>query len=134
MDSIQAKSIHVTGVVQGVGFRPFVYNLARRCGLNGWVLNTSAGVAIHAEGLPAQLTAFLQALHTEAPPLARIESLESADCAVEGLAGFEIRASASIAGAFQPISPDVAICRDCLRELRDPTDRRHRYPFINCTN
>lgn len=134
MISVQAKSIHITGVVQGVGFRPFVHNLAQRCGLSGWVLNTSAGVDIHVEGQPAQLAAFLDALCAEAPPLAHIDRLESADCAVEGYVDFQIRTSTAIPGAFQPISPDVAICPDCQRELRDPADRRHRYPFINCTH
>lgn len=134
MDAVQGKSIQITGVVQGVGFRPFVYNLARRRGLTGWVQNTSAGVEIYAEGQPAALEAFLRALRAEAPALSRIDGMTVRDCPTEGLGDFAIRASEVIAGAFQPISPDVAICADCLRELRDPADRRYRYPFINCTH
>jgi len=134
MDAVQAKSIRVTGVVQGVGFRPFVYNLARRCGLTGWVQNTSGGVDIHVEGDPAQVAAFLLRLRDEAPMLSRIDCISSRDCAVQRCDSFEIRASETVVGAFQPISPDVAVCDDCLRELRDPAARRYRYPFINCTH
>ncbi|MCB9452881.1 MAG: carbamoyltransferase HypF [Anaerolineaceae bacterium] len=128
------KAIHITGVVQGVGFRPFVYNLARQHGLVGWVRNTSAGVDIRAEGTPEALQAFVAALTTEAPPLARIDSLTAQDTATEVYPAFEIQASAALEGAFQPISADIAICNNCLRELRDPADRRYRYPFINCTH
>jgi hydrogenase maturation protein HypF len=132
--TVTGKAIHITGVVQGVGFRPFVYNLARRHGLVGWVRNTSAGVDIRADGDPADLAAFLAALQTETPPLAKIDTLTAADCPPDGFAAFEIRFSQAQPGAFQPISPDIAICDDCLREMRDPQDRRYRYPFINCTN
>jgi hydrogenase maturation protein HypF len=128
------KAIHITGVVQGVGFRPFVYNLARQHGLVGWVRNTSAGVDIRAEGEPEALQAFVSALTTEAPPLARIDSLTAEDTATEVYPTFEIQASAAVEGAFQPISADIAICDNCLREVRDPKDRRYRYPFINCTH
>ncbi len=128
------KAIHITGVVQGVGFRPFVYNLALRHGLVGWVRNTSAGVDIRAEGAPEALQAFVAALTTEAPPLARIDRLTADDIAAETYSAFEIHLSAAVEGAFQPISADIAICDNCLRELRDPKDRRYRYPFINCTH
>ncbi|NWG15891.1 MAG: carbamoyltransferase HypF [Chloroflexi bacterium] len=128
------KTIHVTGVVQGVGFRPFVYKLARQHGLVGWVRNTSAGVDICAQGEPESLQAFLAALTTQAPPLARIDSVIAADCPPEHHTSFEIRYSEMRQGAFQPISPDIALCADCRRELLDPADRRYRYPFINCTN
>ncbi len=131
---MRAKSIHVTGVVQGVGFRPFVYTLARRLAIHGWVRNTSAGVDIHAEGTPEAVASFLAALTNEAPPLARIDRVSEQDAAPEDFTAFEIRESAAVENAFQPISPDMAVCADCLRELRDPADRRYRYPFINCTN
>lgn len=131
------RRIHVGGVVQGVGFRPFVYQIATRAHLRGWVMNTSAGVEIEVEGDPDALDAFVHALVAEKPPLARIDFLEAHDCSTDGDAPyetFEIRASVAQEGAFQPISPDMAICDDCLRELFDPNDRRYRYPFINCTN
>ncbi len=131
---VSAKFIHITGVVQGVGFRPFVYTLARRLAISGWVRNTSAGVDIHAEGTPEALAGFLNALTAEAPPLARIDRVSEHDAAPENFAAFEIRESAAVANAFQPISPDMAVCADCLRELHDPADRHYRYPFINCTN
>ncbi len=128
------KAVHITGVVQGVGFRPFVYNLARQYGLVGWVRNTSAGVDIRVDGAEAVLQAFIAALATSAPPLSHIDTLTVTDCPPEAFTTFEIRYSAAVEGAFQPISPDVALCADCLRELRDPANRRYRYPFINCTN
>jgi hydrogenase maturation protein HypF len=126
--------IHVTGIVQGVGFRPFVYNLAVRLGLVGWVRNTSAGVDIELDGVPADLQTFAAALRNEAPPLSRIDDLTVAQTEAQGFTSFQILESASIPEAFQPISPDVAVCDDCVRELHDAGDRRHRYPFNNCTN
>jgi hydrogenase maturation protein HypF len=134
MSELSGARIHLTGVIQGVGFRPFVYGLAHRLHLTGWVRNTSAGVDIEADGLPEDLDAFARALRREAPPLAQIDSLVVESRPPNGLAGFEILHSAPIPGAFQPISPDVSICDDCRRELFDPGDRRYRYPFINCTN
>jgi hydrogenase maturation protein HypF len=130
----QGLRIHITGIVQGVGFRPFVYNLATRLGIKGWVKNTSAGVDIEADGEQDALTAFLKALRDEAPPLSRIDELTASFRPANGFASFDILHSEAIPSAFQPISPDVAICDDCLRELFDPADRRYRYPFINCTN
>lgn len=132
--ALTLKRIHVTGVVQGVGFRPFVYQLAHRHGLTGWVCNTSAGVDIEAEGLAPALEQFLTELESEAPPMARIESITSSDGSPNGYQRFEIRRSLSLEGTYQLISPDVATCDDCLRELLDPQDRRYRYPFTNCTN
>ena len=131
---IRGASIHISGIVQGVGFRPFVYNLASRLGLAGWVRNTSAGVDIAADGPQEALEAFLRALREEAPPLSRIDDFDASYGAANGFTGFEILHSEAIPEAFQPISPDVAICPDCLRELFDPRDRRYMYPFINCTN
>jgi hydrogenase maturation protein HypF len=130
----QSKRISVRGVVQGVGFRPFVYRLAHDHGLTGWVLNHSGGVDIEIEGPPAALDAFIRELETEAPPLARIEAVEVADAPSAGYRAFEIRHSVSEEGRYQLISPDMATCPDCLSDLLDPADRRYRYPFTNCTN
>ncbi len=126
--------IHITGIVQGVGFRPFVYGLARRYGLTGWVRNTSSGVDIEADGPAGALADFAAALRDELPPLARIDRFDAAHRPANDYTAFDIRASQAEPGAFQPIPPDVAVCADCLRELFDPADRRYRYPFINCTN
>ncbi len=127
--------IKVTGVVQGVGFRPFIFRLAERHGLAGWVRNTSSGVEIRVEGTVADLESFAQAIRDEAPPLAQIETL-SAEFVddVPSCEGFSILGSQHEANAYQLISPDIATCPDCLRELFDPHDRRYRYPFTNCTN
>jgi hydrogenase maturation protein HypF len=130
----KARRIHINGVVQGVGFRPFVYGLATRYQLFGWVCNTSAGVDIEVEGPEDKLQNFIAALTAEAPPLARIEELTVQEIPVDGYDEFTIRHSQAKPGAFQPISPDICICDDCLQELFDPSDRRFRYPFINCTN
>jgi len=131
---LKSARIHITGIVQGVGFRPFVYGLATRMNLTGWVRNTSAGVDIEVDGTEEALDAFIRALEQEAPPLAQIDSLEAVHRPPNGFTAFEIVHSEPIPDAFQPISPDVSICPDCLRELFDPQDRRYRYPFINCTN
>jgi len=134
MTDISGANIHVTGIVQGVGFRPFVYGLAIRLGLNGWVRNTSAGVEIQVDGNAEIINSFITLMKAELPPLARLDSIEVAFEISRGFSGFDIINSESLAGAFQPISPDVSICPDCLRELLDPSDRRFRYPFTNCTN
>jgi hydrogenase maturation protein HypF len=132
---MKTHHIHITGIVQGVGFRPFVYGLAIRHGLMGWVCNTSAGVDIEVQGSEDQLRVFASALRNEKPPLARIDSLDVTEVHSTDIhKAFVIRESALIEGAFQPISADVAICADCERELFDPRDRRYMYPFINCTN
>ncbi len=128
------RRITVQGVVQGVGFRPFVFNLAERLDLAGWVLNHSGGVDIEIEGAGDAVTQFVDALREQAPPLARIESLDVRAAPLQGYDRFEIRHSEAQAGRYQLISPDIATCADCLRELFDPADRRYRYPFINCTN
>jgi hydrogenase maturation protein HypF len=126
--------IHITGIVQGVGFRPFVFGLAKGYQLNGCVRNTSAGVDIEVDGEQDVLDAFVKALRDQAPPLSRIDELSASFGPANGFSSFEILHSEAVEGAFQPISPDVSICSDCLRELHDPSDRRYRYPFINCTN
>ncbi len=130
----QAKRLTVNGIVQGVGFRPFVYQLAVRHGLKGEVSNTSAGVTIHVEGPAEGLAAFEAELGAQPPPLAHIVEIRSAAAAVRSLPGFSITKSRGGQAMATLISPDVAVCGDCLREMFDPADRRHRYPFINCTN
>ena len=131
---MMAKHISVKGVVQGVGFRPFVYGLATRLDLHGWVCNTSGGVEILVEGQSSKLVEFIQSLSLEKPPLARIDSIQVADAPCDPLTRFEIHESQAVDGAYQPISPDMGICPDCERELFDPKDKRYLYPFINCTH
>ena len=132
--NVTAKRIHITGVVQGVGFRPFVYGLATRYDLRGWVCNTSAGVDIEVAGPGDLLDQFVTALTAEAPPLSHIDAIAVNEIAGNNFASFEIRHSASNPNDFLPISPDITLCEDCKRELLDPNDRRYLYPFINCTN
>ena len=134
MSNLTGVHIHITGIIQGVGFRPFVYNLARRYSLNGWVKNTSAGVDIQVDGSSEVLAVFIADLQNQTPPLAHIDSFTVQECPTNGFHSFEIIDSESIPLAFQPVSPDISICPDCLRELFDPEDRRYHYPFINCTN
>ncbi|MFT3864463.1 MAG: carbamoyltransferase HypF [Solirubrobacterales bacterium] len=125
----------VTGTVQGVGFRPFVYRLAGELGLDGWVLNDTRGVVIEAEGEAAAVAELLVRVEGEAPPLAAVESIEPTDLEPRRQGGgFEILASDAGGEVAAAVSPDGATCDDCLAELFDPADRRHRYPFINCTN
>ena len=131
---VASKSIDIRGVVQGVGFRPFVFRLANEWGLAGWVRNTSSGVEIEVQGSPMALDGFLDALREQAPPLARLESIAVTDGPPDGYQTFEIRESHRRAGEYQLVSPDIATCSDCLREVLDPDDRRYRYPFTNCTN
>ena len=131
---MRAVSLHITGIVQGVGFRPFVFNLARRLGVNGWVKNTSEGVFALAEGTDDAVTAFVAAIRSEAPPMAVITSVVEEDVDAEGHTGFVIVASEHVEGAMTLVSPDIALCDACHAEMHDPTDRRHGYPFINCTN
>ena len=129
-----ARKIWVRGIVQGVGFRPTVYVYATQSHLTGWVRNTSSGVEILVQGLPENIDQFTEKLRKEPPTLARIDSFEVDDCPPQIVNTFEILTSQSQEGEFIPISPDIAICDDCRRELMDPKDRRYRYPFINCTN
>ena len=131
---MNAEFITVTGVVQGVGFRPFIYGLAKRSDVYGWVRNTSAGVEIHAEGTAAALEAFARDVREEAPPRAYVATLTRAAAPYEGRDEFVIVESAADPDAYQLVSPDIATCGDCRRELLDPADRRHEYPFTNCTN
>src|ERR671921_1809314 len=126
--------ISVRGIVQGVGFRPFIYALARRHGLGGLVRNDAEGVHIEAEGAPEELDLFLREVEVEAPPLAVIEAVAWRPLAVLDEGEFRIEESREGAQRRALISPDVATCEDCLGELFDPTNRRYRYPFTNCTN
>jgi len=130
----EALSLHVTGVVQGVGFRPFVYNLARSMGLSGWVRNASDGVWVHVEGEGDAVASFPRAVETQAPVMAVVQSVTVRETEPEGADGFRIVASEAEDGAMTLVSPDIATCGACIAELADPADRRFRYPFINCTN
>jgi hydrogenase maturation protein HypF len=130
----EGRRIAVAGTVQGVGFRPFVYRLARELGLLGRVRNDAAGVTIDAFGAASTLDAFVARLRADRPAAARIASLVETAIPVERVAGFEIVASTPAAERRTSIPPDLATCEACRAELRDPRDRRHRYPFTNCTD
>jgi len=131
---VKALSLHVTGIVQGVGFRPFVYNLATAQGLTGWVLNASDGVHCVVEGEPATVEGFPGLLREQAPAVAVIEHIHVSAVEPERFSAFQIRDSRREAGEMTLVSPDIATCPECLTELRDPGDRRFGYPFTNCTN
>jgi len=124
----------VRGVVQGVGFRPFVYRLAQEHNLKGWVCNTSGSVEIEVEGDEESLENFLDDLEAKAPPMARIEKVETTFHPPNGYTEFQIQKSLSHEGEYQLVSPDIATCEDCKREIFSPTNRRFHYPFTNCTN
>jgi hydrogenase maturation protein HypF len=121
------RRLHVTGVVQGVGFRPFVHRLARREALGGWVRNEGWGVVIEVEGEAPALDAFARALLAEAPLLARVDAVAARLVVPRGECAFSIGASAAAGALGALVPPDVATCGDCLRELWDPADRRYRY-------
>jgi len=126
--------VEVRGVVQGVGFRPFVYRLAHKHRLAGWVRNTSSKVEIEVEGPVEEVRSFLNDLVEEAPPQARIEAFSASFDKPQGYTDFKIRDSLSLTSEYQLVSPDIAVCQDCQREFFDQADRRYRYPFTNCTN
>lgn len=134
IETLEIARISVRGVVQGVGFRPFVYQLATKYGLNGWVCNTSEDVKIEVEGAKNTLQQFLHELQGQAPPLARIEGITITYHPPVSYRKFEIRHSITQEGKYQLVSPDIATCLACLNELLEPGDRRYRYPFTNCTN
>ena len=129
-----AKRVNVNGIVQGVGFRPFVYQLAGLHGLKGEVANTSSGVIIHIEGPARQVSSFEADLAAKHPPLAYIVEIDSQSDTVKNYSEFVITKSKGKSRISTLISPDVSICEDCLSELLDPDNRRYHYPFINCTN
>ena len=127
--------LNIRGIVQGVGFRPFLHRLTARFSLSGWVRNTSGGVELELEGESDRLEQFLSALTAEQPPLAVIAGIERTDLPeLAGYEGFSILESEALPRRQALVSPDVGTCPNCLRELNDPTDRRYRYPFLNCTN
>ena len=130
----ERRRLRVTGIVQGVGFRPFVAQLATSLSVAGLVGNDSSGVFIEIEGPPDALDRFSARLVENAPPLARIDAVHGTSMAARDDVGFEIVESEQVAGARTLVPPDVATCADCLADIADPTDRRYRYPFTNCTN
>src|ERR1700744_6151591 len=127
------KHIQVRGIVQGVGFRPFVYKLAKSLGLCGYVFNSSAGVTIEIEGPESQVEAFHSKLKENPPQLAEIAEITVSEIAVQGGAGFSILNSREEAGAFALVSPDTGTCAACWQDFGDPSNRRYGYPFTNCT-
>jgi len=132
---IEALDIQVTGIVQGVGFRPFIYRLAKRYLINGWVLNAADGVSIHAEGDGKLIDQFVLEISEHAPAAAKVEQIDMKEVPLQGFDSFEIRFSDETeAEKTTLVSPDLGTCDDCIRELFDSSDRRYRYPFINCTN
>jgi hydrogenase maturation protein HypF len=128
------RRLTVSGLVQGVGFRPFAYATAAELALAGSVANTAGGVIIEVEGEPRAVEDYGRRLRAGAPPLAMIVDVREEDVPVQGGTGFSIEVSRDDGAGRTLASPDVATCADCLRELRDPADRRHRHPFITCTN
>lgn len=124
----------IKGIVQGVGFRPFIYNLANTYNLNGWVLNSSEGVYIDIEGDDEDVRDFIENIRKKAPPLAVIDSIDILYLSPANYKSFIIKPSEEDPNKYIKISPDISICDDCLTELFNPNDRRYRYPFINCTN
>ncbi len=132
---IDAVDIHVKGIVQGVGFRPFVYRMAKKYLINGWVLNAADGVYIHAEGESKLVDEFIMELSDNAPAASKVEEIDIKEVPLEEFDSFEIRFSDDDAVEETTlVSPELATCADCVAELFNPNDRRYRYPFINCTN
>ena len=131
---IAARSIHVSGVVQGVGFRPFVYRLARANTLGGWVRNQETGVEIHLEGREHALEQFLRDLGEQPPPAAQITAIQVHPAEPSGITEFTIRDSRRTGAPVTRIAPDLPVCTDCLAELSDPNAVRFGYPYTNCTN
>ncbi len=132
--AVERREVRVYGVVQGVGFRPFVYRLAQEEVLAGFIGNDTDGVLIEVEGSPERIDAFLERLSAEAPELARIDAVTSRSVPPKQEKNFRIVASEVLGQVATGIPADAATCRDCLFELLNPKDRRYRYPFLNCTN
>jgi hydrogenase maturation protein HypF len=128
-----AYQIQVRGLVQGVGFRPFVYRIASRNGLKGWVENRNDGVIIHVEGDDRNIMKFLSDFETEAPPVSKIQTIDKTAVESAGFTGFEIIKSSDVSGEITEISPDIAVCSECLQDMKKQV-HRIEYPFINCTN
>jgi len=129
-----SRHIHINGIVQGVGFRPFIFNIAKQNNLTGWVRNSASGVDIEVTGTLSNQQVFYKQISETPPPLSQIDTIELTVIPFRDFPNFSILSSQDQKSDFIPISPDVAICKDCISELFDPEDRRHRYPFINCTN
>ncbi|MBC5816628.1 MAG: carbamoyltransferase HypF, partial [Candidatus Eremiobacteraeota bacterium] len=129
-----ARHLRISGVVQGVGFRPFVYRVAQEYGVLGWVLNGESGVLIHAEAATDALERFTDSIVKRPPPAATIADIVVKTVVPQGFSTFSIRESEKNEAPTVPVSPDLPACKDCLREMNDPADRRYRYPYINCTN
>jgi hydrogenase maturation protein HypF len=134
MEKCKSIELHVGGIVQGVGFRPYVYALARACGLNGYVLNDTEGVTVAVEGSESAVERFTSRFQAELPPLARIDSLSMRETGHAGYSDFEIRRCGGGGPKSAFVSPDMAVCGNCLAEMRNPSDRRHGYWLINCTD
>jgi hydrogenase maturation protein HypF len=134
VETVELARISVRGVVQGVGFRPFVFQLATKYSLKGWVCNTSEDVKIEVQGDSRDLEHFVSELQYDAPPLARIENVTVTHHPAADYTKFEIRRSVAEEGKYQLVSPDIATCQPCLKEVFTPEDRRYHYPFTNCTN
>ncbi len=130
----QRANATIQGIVQGIGFRPFIYNLAKKHDLKGFILNTSSGVEIEVEGDISNIEQFFKTIENINLPLAQITSIERINLPPIDYQDFIIRESIASAERTTLISPDICVCEDCLAEMRDPNDRRYRYPFINCTN
>jgi len=126
--------IHITGIVQGVGFRPYVYKLATNAGLKGWVCNSAKGVEIEVTGTKQVIENFVETIKDSPPSLSSIDNIDVNQIPFNDFPSFLIRESFDDDTDFLPVSPDISICPDCKRELFDPSDRRYHYPFINCTN
>ncbi len=129
----KAVKVHITGLVQGVGFRPFIYRLAHRYGLTGWVENRNDGVFIKAEGDRDAIDSFIKAIITEAPAASAIEKVEAEEIILERFTDFRIVKSSNTSDRVTDISPDIAVCDDCLEDLK-LQPHRIDYPFVNCTN
>ncbi|HEV2999011.1 MAG TPA: carbamoyltransferase HypF, partial [Solirubrobacteraceae bacterium] len=132
----ETRRYQIRGIVQGVGFRPFIFRVAMRYSLGGWIRNDSEGVVLEVQGGEGELEAFISEVRNDAPALARIDSVALLERREDGerLEGFRIEISERSSSAQTLVSPDTCVCEDCLRELMDPSDRRYRYPYINCTN
>jgi len=133
VSQIQARQINIYGIVQGVGFRPFVFNIAQKYNLKGMIYNNSSGVYIEVEGEKENVECFIKEIKENPPSLAVIDEIKIKESEVKNYREFKIRESKEDDG-FVPVSPDMGVCDDCLKEMNDPNDRRYRYPFINCTN
>lgn len=133
-DDRRRLEVRIRGTVQGVGFRPFVYRLARELGAVGWVRNDPEGVLVQVEGRARSLEKFLRRVRSEPPPLASVDSIETRAIPITSETGFRVRESPDAGPRRAIVPPDVATCPECLAEMEDPQDRRYRYPFLNCTN